>query len=171
MTSDLPWFMDLTFQVPMQYCSLQHQTLLLSPVTSTTGCCFYFGSLLPNSDLSWRKWRKPPDHSDRIEIPYDYIVKMRNRFKGLDCIDRVPEELWTVFMTLYRRQGSRPSQRKRNAKIPKWLSEEALQIVVKRREVKSKGEKERYTHLNAEFQRKAKRYKKAFLSDQCKDIE
>ena len=72
------------------------------------------------------------------------------------------------FMTLYKRQGSRPSPRKRNAK---WLSEEALQIAVKRREVKSKGEKERYTHLNAEFQRIAKRYKKAFLSDPCKETE
>ena len=75
------------------------------------------------------------------------------------------------FMTLYRRQGSRPSPRKRNAKKAKWLSEEALQIAVKRREVKGKGEKERYTHLNAEFQRIASRDKKAFLSDQCKEIE
>ena len=74
-------------------------------------------------------------------------------------------------MTLYRRQGSRPSPRKRNAKKAKWLSGEALQIAVKRREVKSKGEKERYTHLNAEFQRTARRDKKAFLSDQCKEIE
>ena len=72
------------------------------------------------------------------------------------------------FVTSYRRQESRPSPRKRNAKQAKWLSEEALQIAVKRREVKSKGEKERYTHLNAEFQRIAKRDKKAFLSDQCK---
>ena len=75
------------------------------------------------------------------------------------------------FMTLYRRQGSRPSLRKRNAKKAKWLSEEALQIAVKRREAKSKGEKERYTHLNAECQRIARRDKKAFLSDQCKEIE
>ena len=75
------------------------------------------------------------------------------------------------FMTLYRRQGSRPSPRKRNAKKPKWLSEEALQIAVQRREVKSKGEKERYTHLNTEFQRIARRDKKAFLGDQCKEIE
>ena len=75
------------------------------------------------------------------------------------------------FVTLYRRQESRPSPRKRNAKKPKWLSEEALQIAVKRREVKSKGEKERYTHLNAEFQRIARRDKKAFLSNQCKDTE
>ena len=74
------------------------------------------------------------------------------------------------FVTLYRRQESRPSPRKRNAKKAKWLSEEALQIVVKRREVKSKGEKERYTHLNAQFQRIARRDKKAFLGYQCKEI-
>ena len=72
------------------------------------------------------------------------------------------------FVTLYRRQGSRPSPCKRNAKKGKWQSGEALQIAVKRREAKSKGEKERYTHLNAEFQRIARRDKKAFLSDQCK---
>ena len=77
---------------------------------------------------------------------------------------------WT-FMTLYRRQGSRPVQRKKKCKKAKWLSEEALQIAVKRTEVKSKGEKERYSHLNAEFQRIAKRDKKAFLTDQCKEIE
>ena len=76
-----------------------------------------------------------------------------------------------MFMTLYRRQGSRPSSRKRNAKKAKWLSEEALKIAVKRREAKSKGEKERYSHLNAELQRTARSDKKAFLSDQCKEIE
>ena len=75
------------------------------------------------------------------------------------------------FVTLYRRQGSRPSPRKQNAKKAKWLSVEAFQISVKRREVKSKGEKESYAHLNAEFQRIARRDKKAFLSDQCKEIE
>ena len=74
-------------------------------------------------------------------------------------------------MTLYKRQGSRLSPWKRNAKKAKWLSVEALQIAVKRREVKSKGEKERYTYLNAEFQRIARRDKKAILSDQCKEIE
>ena len=73
-------------------------------------------------------------------------------------------------MIFYRRQGSRPSPRKRNAKA-KWLLEESLQIAVKRREAKRKGEKERYTHLNADFQRTARRDKKAFLSDQCKEIE
>ena len=72
---------------------------------------------------------------------------------------------------MYRRQGSRPSPRKRNAKKAKWLSEEALHIAVKRREVKSKGEKESYTHLNSEFQRIARKDKKVFLSDQCKEIE
>ena len=96
---------------------------------------------------------------------------MTNKFKGLDLIDRVPKELWTEVHTLYRRQGSRPSPRKRNAKRQKWLSEEALQITVKRREVKGKGEKERYTHLNVESQRTARRDKKALLSDQCKEIE
>ena len=75
------------------------------------------------------------------------------------------------FVTLYRRWGSRPSPRKRNAKKAKWLSEEALQIAVKRREAKSKGENERSTHLNAEFQRIARRDKKAFFSEQCKEIE
>ncbi|XDC80140.1 hypothetical protein R6Z07F_011313 [Ovis aries] len=74
-------------------------------------------------------------------------------------------------MTLYRRQESRPSPRKRNAKKGKWLSEELLKIAVKRREANSKGEKESYTHLNAEFQRIARRLMKAFLSDQCKEIE
>ena len=75
------------------------------------------------------------------------------------------------FVTLYRRQGSRPSPRKKICKKAKWLSEEALQIAVKVKEVKGKGEKERYTHLNAEFQRIARRDKKAFLSDQCKELE
>ena len=75
------------------------------------------------------------------------------------------------FITLYRRQESRPSPKKKKGKQANWLSEEALQIAVDRREVKSKGEKERYTHLNAEFQRIAKRDKKAFLGDQCKEIE
>ena len=72
---------------------------------------------------------------------------------------------------MYRSQGARPSPRKRNAKKAKWLSEEALQIALKRRVAKSKGEKKRYTHLNTEFQRRARRDKKAFLSKQCKEIE
>ena len=104
---------------------------------------------------------------DLNQTPYDYTVEVRNRFKGLDLIECVM--IYGMrFITLYRRQGSRPSPWKRNAKKSKWLSGEALQIAVKRREVKSQGEKERYKHLNAEFQRIARRDKKAFFSDQCK---
>ena len=112
-----------------------------------------------------------PFRYDLNQIPYDYTVEVRNRFKGLDLIDRVLDELWTKVCDLYRRQRSRPSPRGKKCKKAKWLSEEALQIAVKRREVKIKGERERYTHLNAEFQRIARRDKKAFLSDQCKEIE
>ena len=112
-----------------------------------------------------------PFRCDLNKTPYEYTVEGRNRFKGLDLIDREPDELWTEVRDFYRRQGSRPSPWKRNAKKAKWLSEEALQITVKRREAKSKGEKERWSHLNAEFQRIARRDKKAFLSDQCKEIE
>ena len=93
-----------------------------------------------------------PFRYDLNKIPYDYTVEMTNRFKGLDLIECLMNYGWR-FMTLYRRQGSRPSPRKRNAKKAKRLSEEALQIALKRREAKSKGEKERYTHLNTEFQR------------------
>ena len=87
---------------------------------------------------------------------------------GLDQIDRVPEELWTEVRNIVQVAIIKTTPRKKNAK---WLSEEALQIAEKRREVKGKGEKERYTPLNAEFQRVAKRDEKAFLSDQCKEIE
>ena len=105
---------------------------------------------------------------DLNHILYDYTVEETNKFKGLDLNDRVPEDYGWRFMTLYKRQWSRPSARKRKAK---WLSEEALKIAMKRREVKGKGEKERYSYLNAEFQRIARRENKAFLSDQCKVIE
>ena len=94
-------------------------------------------------------------------------MEVRNRFKGLDLIECLTN-YGRRFVTLYRRQGSRPYPWKRNAKR---LSEEALQIAVKRREAKRKGERERYSHLNAEFQRIARRDKKAFLSDRCKEIE
>ena len=96
---------------------------------------------------------------------------MRNRFKGLDLIDREPDELWTEVRDIVQETGIKTIPMKKKCKKAKWLSEEALQITVKRREVKSKGEKERYTHLNAEFQRIARRDKKAFLSDQCREIE
>ena len=102
-----------------------------------------------------------PSRHDLNQITYDYTVEVTNTFKGLDLIVCL-KNYGQRFMTLYRRWGSRPSPRKRKAK---WFSEEALQIAVKRREVKGKGEKERYKHLNAEFQRIARRDKKAFLSD------
>ena len=96
---------------------------------------------------------------------------MTNRVKGLDVIDRVPEELRTEVHDTVLEARIKTIPKKKKCKKAKWLSEEALQIAVKRREVKGKGEKERYIHLNVEFQRKAWRDKKAFLSDQCKEIE
>ena len=101
----------------------------------------------------------------------DYTVEVRNRFRGLDLIDRVPDELWTEVRDIVKETGIKTIPKKKKCKKSKWLSEEALQIAVKRREGKSKGEKERYKHLNAEFQRIARRDKIAFLSDQCKEIE
>ena len=108
---------------------------------------------------------------DLNQIPYDYTVKVRNRFKGLDLIDRVPEELWTEVGDIVQETGIKTIPKKKKCKKAKWLSEETLQIPVKRREAKGKGEKERYTHLNAEFQRIARRDKKAFLTDQCEEME
>ena len=98
-------------------------------------------------------------------------MEVRNRFKGLDLIDRVPDELWTDICDIVQETRIKTIPRKKKCKKAKWLSEEALQIAVKRREAKSKGEKERYAHLNAEFQRIARRDKQDFLSDQCKEIE
>ena len=98
-------------------------------------------------------------------------MEVRNRFKGLDLIDRVPDELWMQVYDIVQETGIKTITKKKKCKKAKWLSEEALQIPVKRREAKSEGEKERYTHLNAEFQRIARRDKKAFLSNQCKEIE
>ena len=96
---------------------------------------------------------------------------MRNRFKGLDLIDRVPDKLWTEVRDIVQETGIKTISMAKKCKKAKWLSGEALQIAVKRREVKSKGEKERFTHLNAEFQRIARRDKKAFLHNQCQEIE
>ena len=96
---------------------------------------------------------------------------MRNRFKGQDLIDRVPDELWMEVHDIVQETGIMTTPKKKKCKKAKWLSGEALQKAVKRREAKSKGEKERYKHLNAEFQRIARRDKKAFLSDQCKEKE
>ena len=96
-------------------------------------------------------------------------MEATNRFKGLDLIDRVPKELWTEIRDIVQETGIKIIPMEKKCKKAKRLSGEALQISVKRREAKSKGEKERYTHFNAKFQRIARRDKKAFLSDQCKE--
>ncbi|XP_060264998.1 uncharacterized protein LOC105608991 [Ovis aries] len=112
-----------------------------------------------------------PFRYDLNQIPYDYIVEVRNRFKGLDLIDRIPDELWTEVCDIVQETGIKTIPMEKKCRKAKWLSEEALQTAVKRREAKSKGVKERYKHLKAEFQRIARRDKKAFFSDQCKEIE
>ena len=111
-----------------------------------------------------------PFSYDLNQIPYNYTVEVTNRFKGLDLI-RVPEELWMEVHDTVQEAGIKTLPKKNKCKKAKCLSEGALQIAVKRREAKSKGEKERYIHLNEEFQRTARGDKKAFLSDQCKEIE
>ena len=98
-------------------------------------------------------------------------MEVRNRFKGLNLIDREPDELWTKVLDIVQETGIETIPMEKKCKNANRLSEEALQIAVKRRKVKRKGEKERYSHVNAEFQRIARRDKKAFLSDQCKEIE
>ena len=103
-----------------------------------------------------------PFRYDLNQIPYDYTVETTNRFKVLDLTDRVPEELWMEVSDIVQEVVIKTIPKKKKYKKAKWLSEEALQITEKRREVKRKGEKERYTHLNAEFQKIARRDKKAF---------
>ena len=98
-------------------------------------------------------------------------MEVRNRFKGPDLIDSVPDELWTAVHAIVQETGIKTIAMEKKCKKAKWLSGEALQIAVKRREAKSKGENERYKHLNAEFQRIARRDKKAFVSYQCKEVE
>ena len=105
---------------------------------------------------------------DLNQIPYEYTVEVRNRFKGLDLINRVPDELWVEVCDTVQETGIKTIPMEKKCKKAKWLPEEALQIAVKRREPKNKGEKERYKHLNAEFQTRARRDKKAFLREQCK---
>ena len=128
-------------------------------------------SLLQNSDLKKVGKTIRPFTYDPNQIPDDYTGEVTNRFKGLDLIDRMPEELWTEVHEIVQEAVIKTIPKKNKYKKAKWLSQEALQIAEKRRKVKGKGEKERYTHLNAEFQRIARRDKKDFLSDQCKEIE
>ena len=130
-------------------------------------------NLIAKFRLKLKKVQKTtrPFRYDLNQIPYDYTVEVRNRFKGLDLIDRVPDELWMEVRDIVQETRIKTIPIEKKCKKAKWLSGEALQIAVKRREAKSKGEKERYKHLNAEFQRIARIDKKAFLSNQCKEIE
>ena len=121
--------------------------------------------------MKWLGKTTRPFRYNLNQIPYDYTVEVRNRYQGLDLIDRVPDELWTEVHDTVQKTGIKIIPMEKKCKKAKWLSEEALQIFVKRREAKSKGEKERYKHLNAEFQRTARRDNKASLRDQCKEID
>ena len=112
-----------------------------------------------------------PFRYDLNQILYYYRVEVMNRFKELHLIDRVLEEIWVEACDIVQEAGIKTIPKKKQCKKAKWLSEEALQIAEKRRDAKGKEEKERYTYLNAEFQRIARRGKNAFLSDQCKEIE
>ena len=112
-----------------------------------------------------------PFRYDRNQIPYEYTVEVRNRFKELDLIGTVPDELWMEVCDIVQETRFKTIPKKRKCKKAKWLSEEVLQIGVKRREMKGKEERERYTQLNAEFQRIARRDMKAFLNEQGKEME
>ena len=130
-------------------------------------------SLLQHHRLKLKKVGKTarPFRYDLNQIPYDYTVEVTNRFTGLDLINRVPEELWMEVRDTVQEAEIKTIPKKKKCKKAKWLSEEVWQIAMKRREAKSKGEKETYTYLNAEFQRIARRDKKAFFSYQCKEID
>ena len=118
--------------------------------------------LIAKFRLKLKKVRKTtrPFRYDLNQIPYDYTVEVRNRFKGLDLIDRVPKELWTEVCDIVQEAVIKTIPKKKKCKKAKWLSEEALQIAEKGREAKGKGEKERHKHLNAEFQRIARETRK-----------
>ena len=117
-------------------------------------------SLLPRLKLKKVGKTTRPFRYDLNQIPYDYTVEVRNRFKGLDLLDRVPDELWNEVRDIVQETGIKTIPVEKKCKTAKWLSEETLQRAVKRK-VKGRGEEERYTHLNVEFQRIARRDKKA----------
>ena len=165
----------MRLQIDYTLCSQRWRSSIQSAKTRPEADC---GSdhelLIAKFRLKLKKAGKTsrPFRYDLNQIPYNYTVKVRNRFKGLDLIDRVPDELWNEVRDIVQETGIKTIPMEKKCKKAKWLSGEALQIAVKRREVKKKKrEKKRYIHLNAEFQRIARRDKKAFLSDQCKEIE
>ena len=124
-------------------------------------CCSYHELLITKFRLKLKKVGKTarPFRYDLNQIPYDYTVEVRNRYKGLDLIDTVPDELWNEVHDIVQETGIKTILMEKKCKKAEWLSGEDLEIAVKRREVKSKREKERYKHLNAEFQRIARREK------------
>ena len=128
--------------------------------------------LIKKFRLKLKKVGEPtrPFRYDKHQIPYNYTLEVTNRLKGLGLVDGVPEEIWTEVHKAVREVVTKTIPKKEKCKKSKWLSEEDLQIAEKRREMKGKGERQRYTQLNAEFQRIARRDKKAFLSEQCKGI-
>ena len=172
-SSDKTWSTGEGNGKPLQYSSLenpmnsmkrQRDRTLKDELPRSVGAQYATGDQWRNNSRKNEEYMVIPD-------PYDYEVEVRNRFKGLDLIDRVPEELWTEVHNTVQEAVIKTNPQKQKCKKAKWLSDKALQIAMIRREGKGKGEKERYTHLNAEFQRIAKRDKKTFFSDQCKEIE
>ena len=112
-----------------------------------------------------------PFRYDVNQISYDYTVEVPNKFKGLDLVDNLPEELWMEVCNIAQEVVTKTIPKKKKCKKEKWLSEETLHIAEERRKAKIKGERERYTQLNAEFQRLARRDKKSFFNEQCKEVE
>ena len=138
-----------------------------------TDCVLDHELLIAKFRLNWKKVGKTtrPFRYYLNHISYSYTVEVTDRFKGLELIDRVPEELWMEVCDTVKKTVIKTIPKKKKCKKAKWFPEEALQTAEKRREAKCKGEKERYTYMNAEFQRAARRDEKAFFSDQCKEIE
>ena len=155
-------------QIVYILCSQRWRSSIQSTKTRPGADCGSDQLLIAKFRLKLKKVGKTtrPFRYDLNQIPDNYTVEVRNRFKGLDLIDRVPEELWTEVHDIVQETGNKTIPMEKKCKKAKWLSGEALQIAVKRREVKSKGKKEIYMHLNAEFQRIARRDKKTFLSYQ-----
>ena len=161
-------------QIDYIICSQRWRSSIQSTKTrSGADCRSVHELLIAKFRLKLKKVEKTtrPFRYDLNQISYDYTVELKNRFKGLDLIDRVPDELWTEVRDIVQETGIKTIPMEKKCKRAKWLSEKALQIAVKRKEAKSKGEKESYSHLNTEFQRIARRDKKDFISDQCKEIE
>ena len=155
------------------FCSQRWSSIQSAKTRLGVDCGSYHELLIAKFRLKLKKVRKTtrPFRYDLNQIPYDYTVEVTNKFKGLDLIDRMPEELRTEVRDIVQKSGIKTIPMEKKCKRAKRLSEEALQIAEKRKDTKGKGERESYTCLNAEFQRIARRDKKAFLSDQCKEIE